>query len=103
MLVRIAIGLITVLALAAAGWLGKSWWDSRLPGTYSAMEFGRADFGGAPGQNHAVHPHVSVDQLKGPRSSKPDFRITLGRAQGRGHARLRPHDRGHSADQLTLR
>jgi hypothetical protein len=69
--------LITVLALAAGGWLGKSWWDSRLPGTYSAMEFGRADFGGGPGQNHAVHPHVSVDQLKGPRSSKPDFRITL--------------------------
>jgi FtsP/CotA-like multicopper oxidase with cupredoxin domain len=77
MLVRIAIGLITVLALAAAGWLGKSWWDSRLPGTYSAMEFGPADFGGGPGQNHAVHPHVSVDQLKGPRSGKPDFRITL--------------------------
>ena len=40
------------------------------------MEFGQVDYGGGPVQNHAAHPHTSVDGLKGPRG-KPDFRITL--------------------------
>jgi FtsP/CotA-like multicopper oxidase with cupredoxin domain len=77
MLVRTVIGLVTVLALAAAGWLGKSWYDSRLPGRYSALELGPVDYGGGPVQNHAGHPHVSVAKLRGPEQGKPDFRITL--------------------------
>jgi FtsP/CotA-like multicopper oxidase with cupredoxin domain len=76
MLVRIAIGLATLLALVAAGWIGNAWYDSRLPGTYSAMEFGQVDYGGGPVQNHAAHPHTSLDRLEGPRG-RPDFRITL--------------------------
>jgi FtsP/CotA-like multicopper oxidase with cupredoxin domain len=77
MLLRTVIGLVTVLALVAAGWLGKSWYDSRLPGTYSALEFGPVDYGGGAVQNHAGHPHTSVVKLRGPQEGKPDFRITL--------------------------
>jgi FtsP/CotA-like multicopper oxidase with cupredoxin domain len=76
MLFRILVGLVTLFALAAAGWLGKSWYDSRLPSTYSALEFGPVDYGGGPVQNHAGHPHVSVARLKGPQG-KATYRVTL--------------------------
>jgi FtsP/CotA-like multicopper oxidase with cupredoxin domain len=77
MLVRILLILLALVALAGLGWVGKSWYDSRLPGSYSAMEFGRLDYGGGPVQDHASHPHTSVDKLKGPQQGRPDFRITL--------------------------
>jgi FtsP/CotA-like multicopper oxidase with cupredoxin domain len=73
---RVLIGLVTLLALGAVAWLGTSWYDSRLPGSYSAMEFGQVDYGGGPQQDHAAHPHVNVDTLKGPKG-KPDYRVTL--------------------------
>ena len=66
-----------MLLLALAGWVGKAWWDSRLPSSYSAMEFGSVDFGGGPAHDHGDHGGVSVDQLTGPRAGKPDYRITL--------------------------
>jgi FtsP/CotA-like multicopper oxidase with cupredoxin domain len=74
--VRILIGLITLLALGAVAWLGTSWYDSRLPASYGAMEFGEVDYGGGARQNHAAHPQVSVETLKGP-TGKPDYRVTL--------------------------
>jgi FtsP/CotA-like multicopper oxidase with cupredoxin domain len=77
MAVRVLIGLVVLLALGGVAWLGMLWYESRLPGTYSAMEFGVVDYGGGPAQNHAAHPHVSVDQLKGPRQGRPDIRIKL--------------------------
>jgi FtsP/CotA-like multicopper oxidase with cupredoxin domain len=77
MLVRALLILLAFVALAGLGWVGKSWYDSRLPGSYSAMEFGRVDYGGGLVQNHALHPHTSVDKLKGPQQGRPDFRITL--------------------------
>jgi FtsP/CotA-like multicopper oxidase with cupredoxin domain len=76
MLVRAVIGLLAILALAGAGLLGKSWYDSRLPGSYGAMEFGVVDYGGGPRLDHAARPHVGVEALKGP-EGKPDVRFTL--------------------------
>ncbi len=66
-----------VVLLALAGWVGKAWWDSRLPSSYSAMEFGSVDFGGGPAHDHGGHGGVSVEQLTAPRAGKPDYRITL--------------------------
>jgi FtsP/CotA-like multicopper oxidase with cupredoxin domain len=76
MLVRILIGVVAVLAVGAALFVGKAWYDSRLPGSYNAMDFGSVDYGGGPAQDHAAHPHTSVDKLKGPRGA-PDVRFTL--------------------------
>jgi FtsP/CotA-like multicopper oxidase with cupredoxin domain len=65
-----------LVAALALGWVGKAWYDSRLPGSYSAMAHAPVDYGGGPAQNHAAHPHVSIAGLKGPRGT-PDFRVTL--------------------------
>jgi FtsP/CotA-like multicopper oxidase with cupredoxin domain len=76
MLVRALIGIVTVLAVGALLFVGKAWYDSRLPGSYNAMDFGTVDYGGGPAQNHAAHPHTGVDKLKGPPGA-PDARFTL--------------------------
>jgi FtsP/CotA-like multicopper oxidase with cupredoxin domain len=81
-LVRVAIGVVTVLVVGAAAWAGKAWYDSRLPGSYGAMDFASVDYGGGPQQNHAAHPHVGVDTLKGPKG-KPDRRFRLVAKQGK--------------------
>jgi FtsP/CotA-like multicopper oxidase with cupredoxin domain len=73
-----ALTLLGVLGfLALAGLIGKAWWDSRLPGTFNAMDMGVLDNGGGRPQNHAQHPHLSVDRLAGPKAGDPDFRLTL--------------------------
>jgi FtsP/CotA-like multicopper oxidase with cupredoxin domain len=67
---------LTVLACAAAlpltagGW---TWAQSRLPGTYSVMSMGTADFGGGP--TAGLKP-VSVIALRGP-AGTPDVAVTL--------------------------
>jgi FtsP/CotA-like multicopper oxidase with cupredoxin domain len=76
-LLRALIGAGVVAGLALAAWVGKAWWDSRLPSTYSAMEFGSTDYGGGPAHDHTGHGAISVDRLHGPRAGKPDYRITL--------------------------
>ncbi|HEX7254324.1 MAG TPA: multicopper oxidase family protein [Gaiellaceae bacterium] len=63
--------------LGLAGLLGKAWWDSRLPGTFDAMDMGVLDYGGGPPQNHARHPHLIVDRLAGPRNGEANVRRTL--------------------------
>lgn len=63
--------------LGLAGWVGKAWNDSRLPGTFNAMDMGVLDHGGGPPQNHRQHPHLGVDKLTGPKTGEPDFRLTL--------------------------
>jgi FtsP/CotA-like multicopper oxidase with cupredoxin domain len=73
----VLIGLVTIAALAAVGWVGKAWHDSRLPSSFNAMDHGVADYGGGPPENHARHPHLRVDRLKGPRNGTPDMRLTL--------------------------
>jgi FtsP/CotA-like multicopper oxidase with cupredoxin domain len=76
MLLRALIGIVSVLAIGAAIFVGKAWYDSRLPSSYNAMDFGSVDYGGGPAQTHSAHAHISVDKLKGPRGA-PDVRFTL--------------------------
>ena len=69
-----------VLLVALLSVVGKAWWDSRLPGTYSVMDYGTHDFGG--GSEPAGHDHggaggISVSDLRGPRSGAPDTRFEL--------------------------
>ena len=67
-ILRIAATAVVLLALAAGlGWLGKSWWDSRLPETYDAMAYAVADYGGGPGANHDHAGGFSISRLTGPR------------------------------------
>src|SRR4029453_8855716 len=76
-LLRTLIGIGVVAGLALIAWIGKAWWDSRLPSTYSAMEFGSTEYGGGSAHHHTGHGGTSVEQLRGPPAGKPDYRITL--------------------------
>ena len=77
LLLRALVGLIVLVALVGVGWLGKAWYDSRLPASFNAMDYGVVELGGGPPQNHSQHPHLSVDRLKGPQNGTPDVRVTL--------------------------
>lgn len=66
-----------MLALAGAALLGYAWYDSRLPSSFNAMDYGVMEYGGGPPQNHARRPHLRVDRLEGPSNGAPDFRTTL--------------------------
>jgi len=74
--VRALSTLFGVAALGALAWGAWSWYDSRLPGTYSVMEVGELDFGGGPAGHHHSRHSLSVASLTGP-SGEPDFRRTL--------------------------
>src|SRR5215510_5795058 len=78
---RIAAVAGVVVLLVGVGIVAKAWWDSRLPGTYSVMDFGEPDFGG--GTEHAAHSGheagnggISVADFHGP-SGEPDARYEL--------------------------
>lgn len=71
----IVLGVVAFLGLA--GWVGTAWNNSRLPGSFNAMDMGVLDHGGGPPQNHRQHPHLGVDKLTGPKTGEPDFRLTL--------------------------
>jgi FtsP/CotA-like multicopper oxidase with cupredoxin domain len=58
------------------------WWQSRVPSTYSVMDMGVVDYGGGP--QHAGHgATVSVADLTGPQTGKPDADVTLTARQER--------------------
>jgi len=76
------------LVAGAVALVARAWYDSRLPGTYSVMQFGTPDYGGGSAAGHVAHGvlghlsaraegAVSVADLRGPRAGKPDFRTTL--------------------------
>jgi FtsP/CotA-like multicopper oxidase with cupredoxin domain len=69
----------TLVAVAVVGWIGWQWWESRLPGTYSVMEYGTADHGGGDDAHaeHAGGRGTSVADLDGPRTGAPDAAFTL--------------------------
>ncbi len=89
-----------VLAAAALGWLAWTWYDSRLPGTYNVMDYGRLDGGGGPASASDVHRHhpggASVASLVGP-PGRPDVRFRLTAR----HARVRLPS-GTAVDALTF-
>ena len=66
--------LVTVLAF-----LGKAWWDSRLPGTYSVMSYGTHEYGGGPvPPDHSAHGGgTSVADLHGQSAGRPDDHFEL--------------------------
>ncbi len=74
------------LAAVAFGWLGWAWYESRLPATYSVMDYAIPDDGGgAPmemgtGMSH-THGETSVADLRGP-VGVPRRRFTLTAEQG---------------------
>jgi FtsP/CotA-like multicopper oxidase with cupredoxin domain len=63
--------------LGLAAWIGKAWYDSRLPGSFNAMDYGVMEYGGGPQQNHTQHPHSRVDSIEGPQNGEADVRHTL--------------------------
>ena len=76
-LAKIVAGAAVVLLVAVVAALGKAWYDSRLPGTYSVMEHGQVDDGGgAPIGEHGLHGGRSVADLHGP-AGTPDAKYTL--------------------------
>ena len=68
--------LLGLLLLAGVGLLAWSWYDSRLPGSYNAMDFATPDYGGGPQVAHGGTAQT-VDQLRGPADGAPDFRKTI--------------------------
>ena len=76
---RVLVAAVCLALLAGVGWVGWAWWSSRLPGTYSVMDYGTPDYGGGsvPAGGHAhTHGGLSVAQLRGP-SGRPDVRFRL--------------------------
>jgi FtsP/CotA-like multicopper oxidase with cupredoxin domain len=92
---------IPVLALVAAlAWIGKLWYDSRLPGTYSVMDQGTPDYGGGSvPTGHSGHgaAGTSVEGLGGPKTGSPDSAFTL--TAQRGLAKLAS---GRTIEALTF-
>jgi FtsP/CotA-like multicopper oxidase with cupredoxin domain len=74
------------LALAAGlAFVGWAWNESRIPGTYDAMAYGRLDYGGGP-RVHSMGPMPSMPSMAGHRMSvaalhgppgEPDVRFRL--------------------------
>jgi FtsP/CotA-like multicopper oxidase with cupredoxin domain len=72
------LGVLAVVALVGVlAVVGKAWYDSRLPDTFSAMEMGVPDYGGASTGTHQHHGGRSVATLTGPKQGVPDYRLTL--------------------------
>jgi FtsP/CotA-like multicopper oxidase with cupredoxin domain len=67
-----------VVLVALLGYIGKAWWDSRLPGTYSVMSYGTHEYGGGPvPADHSAHGGgTSVADLHG-LPAVPDRRFEL--------------------------
>jgi len=60
--------------------IANAWYDSRLPGTYSVMDYGTVDLGGGPpasAHGSATHGATSVAMLRGPRTGTPDAHFSL--------------------------
>jgi FtsP/CotA-like multicopper oxidase with cupredoxin domain len=76
---RITASAGVVLVVAVLAFLGKSWWDSRLPGAYSVMSYGTHEYGGGPvPPDHSAHGGgTSVADLHGPRVARPDDHVEL--------------------------
>lgn len=85
LLVRVLVGIPIVAAIIALAWMGKLWYDSRLPGTYSVMDYGTHDYGGGRiPPDHASHggQATSVADLHGSQAGSPDARFTLTAQEG---------------------
>jgi FtsP/CotA-like multicopper oxidase with cupredoxin domain len=71
-------GVVVLVALLAV--IGKSWWDSRIPDTYSVMSYGTHEYGGgSEPPTHEGHrgTGTSVADLHGASTGAPDERFEL--------------------------
>src|SRR3712207_3786117 len=72
---------LVVVLLAGIGFVGRQWWTSRVPDTYSMSDMGTADFGGGPAHDHSAAGGagtvVEVADLTGPASGEPDVSYEL--------------------------
>ena len=68
--------LLGLAALAVLGLVAWAWYDSRLPGSYNAMELAVPDYGGGPHAQHLAAAR-SIERLHGPQAGEPDFATTL--------------------------
>ena len=70
LVLRIAAVAGVAFLVAFVAFIGKAWWDSRLPDTYSVMSYGMHDFGGGPEpaahEGHGGAAGISVADLHGP-------------------------------------
>src|SRR4029077_1958349 len=72
------------LAAVAVAWVVWAWWESRLPGTYSVMDYAIPDDGGGPATDMGMAGmagmpgmhETSVTELHGP-AGAPQRRFTL--------------------------
>jgi FtsP/CotA-like multicopper oxidase with cupredoxin domain len=93
--VRVLVGIVLALAIVVP--LGWMWWDSRLPGRYSVMDMGYADYGGGARPVHDMHDMagmagtdgmgrtaggVSVPSLDTPQDRRADVVVDLTVRQG---------------------
>jgi FtsP/CotA-like multicopper oxidase with cupredoxin domain len=93
-----ALGPLALVALLVVlGFVGKAWYDSRLPDTFSAMEMGVPDYGGGTTGVHQHHGGRSVATLTGPKGGVPDVKLTLTARQA--EARL---STGETVDAWTF-
>jgi FtsP/CotA-like multicopper oxidase with cupredoxin domain len=96
---RLALVTVGGLVVALLGWIGWLWYESRLPETYSVMDYGLVDYGGGTeltGSHHDLPGAVSVVRLTGP-AGVPDKRFALTARQAR--VRLAS---GREIDALTF-
>ena len=68
--------LLGLAAIAVLGLVAWAWYDSRLAGSYNAMELAVPDSGGGPHAQHMAAAQ-SLEQLHGPQAGEPDFATTL--------------------------
>ena len=98
---RLAVAVSAVAVLVAVGLVAHAWWVSRIPGTYSVMQFATVDDGGAAAaQRLGALPAArlaSVSTLTGSARGVPDARFTLTAE----HARVRLSS-GKLLDALTF-
>lgn len=80
---KVAAFALAAFLVVVVAFLAKAWYDSRLPGTYSVMAYGGADYGGGSVPvDHSAHTGratggVSVSALHGPGAGRPDARFEL--------------------------
>ena len=73
-----ALGGVVLLVVVLAV-VGRAWWASRIPDTYSVMDYGTHDNGGGVSPDHdghGAHGTISVADLHGP-DGEPDARFVL--------------------------
>ncbi|MEP6893385.1 MAG: multicopper oxidase family protein, partial [Gaiellaceae bacterium] len=77
--VAAALGVAALVGLLA--FVAKAWYDSRIPGTYNVMDYGRHDYGGgtepAGHSEHGTAAGTRVSELHGSTDGAPDRRFQL--------------------------